>query len=154
MRLIATATKKGKYIRKPYNSTCKTLSLKFEYTFLSKRQPAQKELFFSIRLQFLSTFIERNENHWSTTCALRVNFKPKVRMYQCLFYVWYDMIWYELLGLSPSLLGGRNSLEYQRISRVRAPKASMEYPWVQTSLIKSTGWDMLQVPKSSTIDQT
>ena len=109
----------------------------FEYTFLSKRQPAQKELFFSIRLQFLSTFIERNENHWSTTCALRVNFKPKVRMYQCLFYVWYDMIWYELLGLSPSLLGCRNSLEYQRISRVRAPKASMEYPWVQTTLIKS-----------------
>ena len=108
------------------------------WIYISKQKAASTEkTIFSIRLQFLSTFIERNENHWSTTCALRVNFKPKVRMYQCLFYVWYDMIWYELLGLSPSLLGCRNSLEYQRISRVRAPKASMEYPWVQTSLIKS-----------------
>ena len=57
MSLIATATKKGIYIRKPYNSTCKTLSLKFEYTVLSQkryvifkanleRQPAQKRTIF------------------------------------------------------------------------------------------------------------
>ena len=98
MRLIATATKKGKCIRKPYNSTCKTLSLKFEYTFLSKkryvifkpnleRHPAQKRTIFSIKASiFLNFYWEKWESLIYHLCT-KVRFKPKVRMYQCLFYV-------------------------------------------------------------------